>query len=197
MIKICHDEQVFLIVDEAHAIGVFGKNGHGLLQELGVENEVFASIYTFGKALGCHGAAIVGSAKLKKYLVNFSRSFIYTTGLSPHAVATIKTAYDELLVTPTIQKLHENIQTFIKAAKNLEFIQGNAAIHCCVIAGNQKVKHIAKIMQDAGFDVKPILSPTVPKGKERLRFCLHAFNTKEEIKKAINTLETSLEHYEE
>lgn len=197
IVKLCHNKQVYLVIDEAHAIGVFGKKGQGLLQELALEKKVFARIYTFGKALGCHGAVIIGSKELKNYLVNFSRSFIYTTALSPHAVATIKIAYDELIQTKAIAKLHQNIQAFQQATKELKFIEGNAAIHCCVIAGNQKVKHIAKTLQSKGFDVKAILSPTVPKGAERLRFCLHAYNTKDEIQNVVNLLKESFINYEE
>ena len=85
-----------LVIDEAHALGVFGQKGQGLVQELQLQNKVFARIMTFGKGLGCHGAAILGSQNLKEYLVNFARSFIYTTGLSPHSVATILVAYHQL-----------------------------------------------------------------------------------------------------
>lgn len=188
LIEFCKEQNIYLIVDEAHALGVFGEDGKGLLQELNLENEVFARIYTFGKALGCHGAVILGSETLKNYLVNFARSLIYTTGLSPHAVATIKIAYDELSQTTSIKRLHKNIQSFQEATKNLNFIPGNAAIHCCIFSGNQNVKNAAKKLQEKGFEVKPIVSPTVPKGKERLRFCLHSYNTETEIKIAINTL---------
>jgi len=89
-------EGLHLIVDEAHAIGVFGQNGAGLVQELGIEKQLFARIITFGKALGCHGAAILGSEELKTFLINFARSFIYTTGLPPHSVATILSSYTYL-----------------------------------------------------------------------------------------------------
>ncbi|MGH1386516.1 aminotransferase class I/II-fold pyridoxal phosphate-dependent enzyme [Kordia sp.] len=190
LVKLCNEQDVYLIVDEAHALGVFGEYGKGLLQELNLENEVFARIYTFGKALGCHGAVILGSETLKNYLVNFARSLVYTTGLSPHAVATIKIAYDELSQTTAIKRLHKNIQSFQEATRNLNFIPGNAAIHCCILSGNDIVKSTAKIVQEKGFDVKPIVSPTVPKGKERLRFCLHSYNTETEIKAVINTLQT-------
>ena len=190
LVKFCKEHDIYLVVDEAHALGVFGEHGKGLLQELTLENEVFARIYTFGKALGCHGAVILGSETLKNYLVNFARSLIYTTGLSPHAVATIKIAYDELLQTNEIKRLHKNIESFQEATKNLNFISGNAAIHCCILSGNDIVKNTAKIVQKKGFDVKPIVSPTVPKGKERLRFCLHSYNTETQIKAVINTLQT-------
>ena len=87
----CH-----LVTDEAHALGVFGDKGEGLVQQLGLQDQVFARIMTFGKGLGCHGAAIVGSQELKDYLINFARSFIYTTGLSPHSVATILVGHQHL-----------------------------------------------------------------------------------------------------
>ena len=189
LVALCKKEEVYLVIDEAHALGVFGQNGQGLLHELNLENEVFARTYTFGKALGCHGAVVVGSETLKKYLVNFSRSLIYTTGLSPHAVATIKIAYEELLNTNEIQRLRNNITIFREVTKQLNFIPGNAAIHCCILSGNENVKNAAKILQERGFQVKPILSPTVPKGKERLRFCLHSYNTEAEIKTISNTLQ--------
>lgn len=191
LIQLCDNYNAYLIVDEAHALGVFGENGQGLLQELGLETKVFARIYTFGKALGCHGAVILGSQLLKTYLVNFARSLIYTTGLSPHAVATIKIAYDELKETQAISNLRKNITIFQEATKNLHFIRGNAAIHCCILPGNEHVKAAAKKIQTKGFQVKPIVSPTVPKGKERLRFCLHAYNTKTEILDVIDALKNS------
>ncbi|OEK09417.1 8-amino-7-oxononanoate synthase [Flavivirga aquatica] len=190
-----------LIVDEAHAIGVLGKQGAGLIADLGLEKDVFARIITFGKAMGCHGAAILSNESLKQYLVNFSRSFIYTTALPPHSLATIYVVYNELLIISnvaefnnSIQELHKNIQFFkaeiIKNKLESIFIESHSAIHCCVISGNDKVKVIAKRLQEKRFDVKPILSPTVPKGQERLRFCLHAFNTEKEISEVLKGLAT-------
>jgi len=191
-IQFCNHQNIYIIVDEAHAIGVFGESGKGVLQELNLENKVFARIYTFGKGLGCHGAVILGSETLKSYLINFARSFIYTTGLSPHAIAAIKIAYEELAETKAINQLTRNIKTFHQEIKGLNFIAGNAAIHCCIIPGNQQVKNAAKQLQAKGFEVKPIVSPTVAKGKERLRFCLHAYNTEAEIKGVINILKSVL-----
>ena len=176
----------FLVIDEAHALGVFGENGEGLVQMLGLENHIFARIMTFGKGLGCHGAAILGSEELKSYLVNFARSFIYTTGLSPHAVAAILVAYQSLgSDKKSIHELKQNIiyfnqQLVLMGLKQL-FVRSKSAIQSAIIPGNENVKSIAGELQKNGFDVKPILSPTVPEGQERLRFCLHSFNSKEEI----------------
>lgn len=182
----------FLVVDEAHGIGVFGKRGTGIIQHLEIEHNIFARIITFGKALGCHGAAILGGKDLKDYLINFSRSFIYTTALPPHSSATIHSAYNEMIDTKSRLILHQNIKHFKEKVinHNLEkfFIKSDSAIHCCVISGNENVKSIAKKLQEHGFDVKPILSPTVPKNQERLRFCLHSFNSKKDIENLLKTL---------
>jgi len=198
MQKLCNKHKAHLIVDEAHAVGVFG---FGLVQELGLEKEVFARIITFGKALGCHGAVVLGSEQLKDYLINFSRSFIYTTGLSPHSLATIHMSYKELVISSAvershsvIQKLQDNIQHFKTKYDELQlndsFVESNSAIQCCVISGNSVVKKCAELLQENEFDVRPILSPTVPVGQERLRFCLHSCNTHQDIDKVLNLLST-------
>ncbi|MBD0725419.1 8-amino-7-oxononanoate synthase [Flavobacterium sp. L1I52] len=185
----------YVVVDEAHALGVFGINGSGLVQQFALQNKVFARIVTFGKGLGCHGAAVVGSEELRAYLVNFARSFIYTTGLSPHSVATILVAYQQLETEQNdVHLLRENIVHF-NQQKNLLglkplFVRSKSAIQSAIIPGNDKVKSIANKLQEKGFDVKPILSPTVPEGQERLRFCLHAFNSKEAITEVLTLLST-------
>ncbi|WP_274474818.1 aminotransferase class I/II-fold pyridoxal phosphate-dependent enzyme [Mangrovimonas aestuarii] len=198
-VSFCDENDFHFIVDEAHALGVFGEHGEGLVQQLGLEDKIFARLVTFGKALGCHGSAILGSEKLKQYLVNFSRSFIYTTALPPHALATIKTAYSLLKSAldegnHPILKLHENIgffkQKYIELGLADVFIESDSAIQGCIISGNTRVKEIASNLQKKGFDVKPILSPTVPQGQERLRFCLHSYNSQEEIAEVLKVLAT-------
>lgn len=189
----CEKYNCNLVVDEAHALGIFGNFGQGLVQSQGLQNKVFATIMTFGKGLGCHGAAILGSQKLKDFLVNFARSFIYTTGLSPHSVATILTAYQHLKSDGVaIQNLKRNIQFFnqeklLLGLKPL-FVYSKSAIQCAIIPGNEKIKLIATQLRENGFDVKAILSPTVPEGQERLRFCLHSYNSEKEISEVLKFL---------
>jgi len=197
MQKLCDKHKAYLIVDEAHAVGVFG---FGLVQQFGLEKEVFARIVTFGKAIGCHGAAIVGGLQLKDYLINFSRSFIYTTGLSPHSLATIQMAYEELATNvnekphSAVQQLNKNIEYFKEKCSVLQlnelFIQSSSAIQCCILSGNTTVKKCSVLLKENGFDVYPILSPTVPEGQERLRFCLHSYNTHKQIDEVLNLLST-------
>ena len=195
--NLCKKYSAYLIVDQAHATGVIGPKGKGLVQELALEDLVFARIVTFGKALGCHGAAVLGSCELKSYLINFARSFIYTTALPPHTLATIGAAYRELEHnSDAIKKLQDNISTLqmsiLDAQLTPHFIPSQSAIHCCVIKGNKATKDVAALLQQNKFDVKAILSPTVPKGQERLRICLHSYNKKEDIKALVALLKECL-----
>ena len=193
LVSLSAKRNCYLVVDEAHALGVFSPKGEGFVQMLGLQDQVFARIMTFGKGLGCHGAAILGSVELKDYLVNFARSFIYTTGLSPHSVATILVAYQHLeMDSVPILNLRENI-VFFNQQKNLLslkplFVRSKSAIQSAIIPGNENVKSIAGRFQEKGFDVKAILSPTVPEGQERLRFCLHSYNSIEEISEVLRLL---------
>ena len=184
-----------LVIDEAHALGVFGEKGEGLVQQLQLQDAVFARIMTFGKGLGCHGAAILGSNNLKNYLINFARSFIYTTGLSPHAVTTIYVAYQELEKKPiNLIQLRCNINFFNQQKQLLGlkpiFVRSKSAIQSAIFPGNENVKKVASAIQNQGFDVKAILSPTVPEGQERLRICLHNYNSEKEISDVLNLLST-------
>jgi 8-amino-7-oxononanoate synthase len=188
---LCQKYNAQLIVDEAHATGILGPNGEGLTVELGLSTKVFARIHTFGKALGVHGAAVVGSVALKKALVNFSRPFIYTTALPPYAFAAIRCAYKELKIAKQAQARLKQLREFMYATaakNNLPLNPTGTPIQPFYIPGNENAMRVSESLLASGIDVRPILSPTVPKGQECLRFCLHAFNTEEEIEQALNVL---------
>jgi 8-amino-7-oxononanoate synthase len=177
--KLCNKHSVNLVVDEAHSTGIFGENGEGLCQELNIKT--FARIHTFGKALGSHGAVIVCSSITKNYLINFCRSFIYTTALPPYSIHIILQSYKELHNNKEREILKENISLFKSLINNKNLIESNSPIQSIIIGGNKKTKKIAKTLQRFGFDIRPILSPTVAEGSERIRICLHSFNTEKEI----------------
>jgi 8-amino-7-oxononanoate synthase len=171
-----------LIVDEAHAVGLYPQ---GLVSHLGLHDQIFARIVTFGKALGCHGAIVLGNDLLRQYLINFARSFIYTTAASFHHLAAIKVAYSFLARSEAdVLALQQNINLFkqrIAVSAAFPLIQSNSAIQCLILGSNEKAKQAAFQFQTAGLDVRPILSPTVAQGAERIRICLHSYNTTEEI----------------
>ena len=181
----CKKYNANLIVDEAHATGITINNGRGIVQQLNLEKDIFARVHTFGKALGCHGSIVLGSDLLRNFLINFSRSFIYTTALPIKSLVTVNQAYQLLQKSDVlIQELHERINYFknhLSENAKSYLIESDSAIQCIVISRNEKVKKLATALQKNGFDIRPILSPTVSKGKERLRICIHVFNTTKEI----------------
>ena len=179
-----------LIVDEAHAVGILGM---GLVNKLGLNDLVFARVITFGKAMGCHGAIVLSSNLLRQYQINFSRSFIYTTAAPLHQLASIKTAYDLLTQSEkAIYDLQFNIKLYNRLMHNQTISKYTSAVQTLIIGDNERTKQAAIILQQAGFDVRAILSPTVAVGTERLRICLHAYNTTDEITQLVNTIQTQL-----
>lgn len=195
MVALCKEYQCRLVVDEAHALGVMANGGKGLLQHLGLHHGAFGRILTFGKALGAHGAAIVGREELKEYLLNFSRSFIYTTALSPHSIATLLASHHFITTGSGRQKqkdLLERIAGFREILTSLglnsHFTESRSAIQCCLLKGNARVKGASAYLKSKGFDVRAILSPTVDEGSERLRFCLHSHNSEMEIRQVLEEL---------
>lgn len=188
MIYLCEKYNALLIVDEAHATGVVGEKGEGLVQQLGLQKKCFARIHTYGKACGAHGAIILGSEKLKKYLINFSRQFIYSTALPPAGISAISISYD---LFPAMKNERDHIRELIHAFKipeiKYEILQSETPIQIVIIPGNEEVKNVAQMLQKKSFDVRPILYPTVPKGQERLRIVLHSFNSVSEVEELVRT----------
>ena len=187
--SLCEKYNAALIVDEAHATGVFGTYGQGLVNQLNLEKKVFARIITFGKAMGTHGAIVLGSKNLRRYLTNFARSFIYTTAAPIHNIISIKCAYLLLeKVNPsTILDKIELFRTLVKQYA-INAMESQSTIQGILFSSNAATKLAASQLQSKGFDVRAILSPTVPAGKERLRICLHSYNTDEQIKSLIEHL---------
>ena len=180
---LCQKHSCYLIVDEAHSTGINGSHGQGLCVEEGIADQVFIRIHTFGKAMGIHGACVTASNEVRDYLINFSRSFIYTTALSLHSIISMKCAFEFL---------KSNQQLILDEKKNIEFfnsffkdnhskISSNSPIHAFLIGEVTATKNKATEIQNKGFDVRPILSPTVKTGTERLRVCIHQYNSKHEL----------------
>lgn len=192
LVLLCKKFGAFLIVDEAHSTGILGDNGSGLVCELGLESEIFCRIHTFGKAMGTHGACVVGTHELKSFLINFSRPFIYTTALPLHTVCTIKCNHKYLFNNQIlINLLHENIKLFTSQLSEFaksKMIPSQSAIQALIVEGNVEVKQKAKYLAEQGFLIKPILSPTVKEGQERLRICIRTTHKQEEIIKLATLL---------
>jgi 8-amino-7-oxononanoate synthase len=134
----------------------------------------------------------VGSADLKAYLINFARPLIYSTALPPAALASIAASYE---LFPRMDgdrdRLHQLVTSFREATLRWEKLSSNTPIQGVVVPGNERVSRLAGALQRCGLDVRPILSPTVPEGTERLRIVLHSFNTEQELQQLTSALQTA------
>ncbi|KAI8094265.1 pyridoxal phosphate-dependent transferase [Thamnidium elegans] len=179
-------ENGYLIVDEAHSTGVYGENGRGVVHELGLQDEMFARLHTFGKALASNGAAILGSDVLRQYLINYARPLIYSTFMSYSSLASIKCAYDILESGDTVS-MQNHVHSIIKRFKETtklphgKLLPSTSPIQGVVLSSNEAVRSLATYLNGKGFNVKPIVFPTVPVGQERVRICLHGHNTVSEV----------------
>ncbi|KAJ3190952.1 hypothetical protein HK101_008233 [Irineochytrium annulatum] len=179
----------YLIVDEAHSTGVRGPQGKGMTVGLGLQDRIFARLHTFGKGVGAHGAVVVGPRVLREYLVNYARPLIYSTSLPLHSLKAIQCSYSfleqqaeelQLQLDSLIKFFHHTFKGALLPA-GCYLLPSNSPIQGIVVPGNAQVSAVAKLLISRGLDCRPIRSPTVPKGTERLRVCLHAHNTREDI----------------
>jgi 8-amino-7-oxononanoate synthase len=169
-----------IIIDEAHSVGINGEKGKGLSYKYKTNPALLARVVTFSKAYGTAGGAVLSDSKLIEFLINFSRSFIYTTALPPFLYKRIKESIHLSVQKPELnEKLINNIKLFLQfQEKNLNNI---SPIQTLVIGNLNSTKEISKIIQSKKIAVKPILPPTVKSGEERIRICIHSFNKTEEI----------------
>jgi 8-amino-7-oxononanoate synthase len=185
--ELCALHGAHLIVDEAHAAGVCGPNGEGLVAELGLTAPLFARVHTFSKVLGAHGGCVLGSFKLKEYLLNFSRPLIYTTALPMSALALIESRYKKLLREAKAQQLRLQ-QLIVYFTQKTGRTETRSPIQPIYVASPLKLRFLSQQLQEKGLDVRAIVPPTVPHGKECLRMVLHSFNCEEEIDRLVEAL---------
>jgi 8-amino-7-oxononanoate synthase len=179
MVELCEKYNANLLVDEAHGVGVFGPKSRGLVSQLGFEKKVFGRIVTFGKAFGAHGAVFLSDPVVIKYLVNFCTSFIYTTALPPHSLISIREAVRFSWENTILQtNLLENIEIF---KKEMGILEHYSPIFPIIFPNRETLDNTFLKLKNKGFKTFPIYSPTVQKGMERLRICIHAFNEEKDI----------------
>ena len=219
-----------VVVDEAHGLGIYGMTnvddlslgervressgtfstgsatgeygGTGVLAAAGLEHHrsLLCSVHTFGKAAGCHGAVVVASQTMVNYLINYARPFVYSTAPPPHALVTIRCAYESMMGREGEDrrlKLFGLVRLFRRSMED-RLMQPSAAliatkcrspvllpspspIQAVLVPGNRRCVELCSRLNSRSFDVYPIRSPTVTKGQERVRIILHSHNTEEEV----------------
>ncbi|MEO0472617.1 MAG: 8-amino-7-oxononanoate synthase [Bacteroidota bacterium] len=193
MAKLAETYGAHLIVDEAHSSGIIGPNGAGRVVQLGLENQISIRVHTFGKAYGIHGAAVVGSHLLREFLINFARPFVFSTAPSPDHFLMIQAAYG--LPAAEMETRRKHLLALVRyfcqqrEKSSWKWLPATNWIQSLCVPGNQAAKVVAERLQQSGLGLKAILAPTVAKGGERIRICLHAHNQQEEIDDLMESLE--------
>ncbi|OJJ42791.1 hypothetical protein ASPZODRAFT_75957 [Penicilliopsis zonata CBS 506.65] len=188
-------QNVYFIVDEAHATGVLGPKGAGLVQMMDLQSRMFIRVHTFGKALASHGAVVLCCNTTRHYLINYAKTLIYTTAIGIPFLCSIGTAY-RLLETGQTDKMQSHLQSLIQhmhakllPLSNTKLQVDHHPTSPIFSLRTPMPKHLAETCLWHGYGVRAIMSPTVPVGKERVRVCLHAGNTFEEVDGLVGIIE--------
>lgn len=180
-----------LIVDEAHATGVFGPRGRGLVAAANGNARVLASVHTCGKALASAGAFVCGSETLKQYLVNRARTFIFSTALPPYFAAQIAKAVEIGSEADAVRERLQVLSNFLRErlrAAGFDTGTSDSQIVPVLLGGNDTAIRYADALQRQGFAVRPIRPPTVPEGTSRLRLSVTAKLSEEVLDRLVKVL---------
>jgi 8-amino-7-oxononanoate synthase len=185
--------RAFLYVDDAHAVGVYGKSGFGKAAEYAKDIDMIMG--TFSKALGSSGAYIACSNILRDYLINKCRGLIYSTAISPAIIGAMDAAWE---ITPTLCDARVRIKNYASRLRNffkehqLDYGTSDTHIVPWIIGDAEKTLQISRLLQRQGILGATIRPPSVPVGKSRIRFCLTARHTEEDFMRLLQAIRNTL-----
>ncbi|MHB0955461.1 MAG: 8-amino-7-oxononanoate synthase [Pirellulaceae bacterium] len=189
--ELCEREGAMFMVDEAHATGVFGENGRGLVHALGLQSHTTVSMGTLSKSFGACGGFIACSALLKRYVINTARSFIYTTGLPPGVLGAARKAISLLEQHPglgaQLLAAADRLRTLLTAA-GLDTGASESQIIPVLVGDGKKTVALSQRILDAGILAIAIRPPTVPQGAARLRLSVSLVHSPPDIEKAAGVI---------
>jgi 8-amino-7-oxononanoate synthase len=212
-------ERRCIIVDEAHAVGLYGSNGAGLADEVGIRDRIDVRLATFGKAFGCSGAAVLCTPLVRQFLINYARPLIYSTALPHTTLLSIHTALD-ILATPNgslraaktfslTRALYDGLQTLLSQQPNRIL---SLPVDLCRNSSSESAslplspilplitlqpRALATHLIQSGYLVRPIVYPTVAKGLERVRICIHTHNEMEDVIGLLSSIQEYVHHQHE
>jgi 8-amino-7-oxononanoate synthase len=185
---LCREHDAALILDEAHAVGIYGERGSGWMEACGVESDVLLSINTAGKALGVAGAFVAGPDWAIEFLTQRARPFVFSTAAPPSVAAALEASLDVIASEP------ERRSTLLRNAAYLRErlrVKGESQIIPVILGENGAAIAVATELQAAGFDVRAIRPPTVPSGTARLRISVNASLTRDELDRFAETFHSA------
>ena len=189
--KLCEETGAVLIVDEAHAVGVFGERGSGLIEARGMDHANIISVNPAGKALGVGGAFVAGSEWMVDYLIQRGRTFIFSTAPPPAMADALVVSMEIITNEPDRRrKVLNNSALLRRLISDIGFDveQCDSPIIPIIIGENDQAISVAAELQSLGFDVRAIRPPTVPIGTARLRISVHCELTEDTIHSFVNAL---------
>lgn len=194
--KIARAQQAYLIVDDAHGIGVIGEAGKGSLEYTGVDGEdIPVLLGTFGKAFGSAGAFVAGSKTLVQALVQVARSYVYSTALAPPLAAAALASLNLIENDPSLRaRLRAKIALFRQQAAEagLPLLDSVTPIQPILIGDDLAALAVAQELRAQGFYLRAIRPPTVPPGTSRLRICINVAHNAEHIEALVTALRSAL-----
>ena len=194
--EICQATGAHLIVDEAHAVGVYGEQGSGLIEEQGVGDRVFLSVNSAGKALGVSGAFVAGPAWATNYIIQRARPFIFSTAPPPALASALDASLDLVEEEPQRRAALRECAATLRArllAAGIPVAPGTSHIVPVLIGGNDAAVAVADTMQADGFDVRAVRPPSVPPGTARLRLSVNVNLTEDVIERCVASLASAFQ----
>lgn len=174
---LCRRGGASLIVDEAHAVGIFGPRGSGLVEATGVDADVLLTVNTAGKALGVAGAFAAGPRWAIEYLIQRARPFMFSTAPPPSVASALEASLEIVTSEPGRRQRLLDLARHLRASLctlGIGVAPGDSPIIPVIVGDNDGAMRLAATMQAAGFDVRPIRPPSVPAGTARLRITVNA-----------------------
>ncbi|HEY8411152.1 MAG TPA: aminotransferase class I/II-fold pyridoxal phosphate-dependent enzyme [Pyrinomonadaceae bacterium] len=192
LVELCRKYGAWLMVDEAHSIGVLGKTGHGIEEHFGLENVIDLKMGTLSKTIPSAGGYLAGSEDLIQMFRHSARPFVFSAAITPAQAAAAKASFEVIEEEPErVAKLRENARHFIRGFKDLGFntLQTETAIVPVICGNDMSAYRMAGLCQEEGVFVLPIVSPAVPEDLARLRATVTAAHSRAEIDKAMSVFE--------
>ena len=190
--ELCRQTNTALIVDEAHAVGIYGENGSGWVEHTGTGSEVFLTINTAGKALGVSGAFVAGPEWAIEFLIQRARPFIFSTAPPPAVATGLDASLEVIGAQPELRRTLKHNTGFLRGLlheKGMEIGNSESQIVSIVLGSNERAMSVAEELQREGFDVRALRPPTVPDGTARLRITVNAKHDEPTIRSFVHVLE--------